>query len=76
MVLRYTMRGYLSPAMQPQKATRQDDQSVKVPNTDCILWYSTELLLAGYLVLSCKRGTPLTTFLPATTGGGEVEVVS
>ena len=34
---------------------------------DNILWYSAKLLLAGYLVLSGKLGTPLTTILPATT---------
>ena len=31
-----------------------------------VLWYLAKLLLAGYLVLGGKRGTPLTTILPAT----------
>ncbi len=35
-----------------------------------------ELLLAGYLVLSCKRGTPLTIMLPATIACFQVHVVT
>ena len=30
------------------------------------------MLLAGYLVFSFKRGTPLITILPSTTGMSEV----
>ncbi len=54
-------------SFKPGRCGKAENNASAAPTFLLLLWYSTKLLLAGYLVLSGKRGTPLTTFLPATT---------
>ncbi len=49
-----------------RKYVRGNKSGTTLAASERVLWYSAKLLLAGYLILSGKRGTPLTTILPDT----------